>query len=103
MKKYSGEEKAMWLEDWGKSGKSAWSYAKANGINPATLKNWVARGKGPEQAPAPGFVEVKAAAGGQAASGPEILIEKGDMKIHLPLAMNRNDLRAVLESLGWQR
>jgi hypothetical protein len=27
--KFSEEEKAMWLEDWGRSGKSAWAYAKA--------------------------------------------------------------------------
>jgi hypothetical protein len=31
---------------------------------------------------------------------PEILIEKGDIKIHLPLAVKGDDLRAVIESLG---
>jgi len=28
---YSKEEKAMWLEDWRQSGKTAWAYAKENG------------------------------------------------------------------------
>jgi hypothetical protein len=29
---YSQEEKAMWLEDWQKSGKKAWTYARENGL-----------------------------------------------------------------------
>jgi hypothetical protein len=31
---------------------------------------------------------------------PEILIEKGNIKIHIPIVINRNDLQAVIESLG---
>jgi hypothetical protein len=31
---------------------------------------------------------------------PEILIEKGDIKIHIPIAINRNDLRAVIQGMG---
>jgi hypothetical protein len=38
--KFSEEEKAMWLEDWEKRGKSAWAYAKANGLNLQTFKKW---------------------------------------------------------------
>ena len=34
---YSEEEKKMWLEDWQQSGKSAWSYAKENRLNPHTF------------------------------------------------------------------
>jgi len=37
---YSKEEKAMWLDDWRQSGKSAWAYAKENGLNLQTFKNW---------------------------------------------------------------
>ena len=37
---YSREEKEMWVEDWQASGKSAWSYAKANGLNPQTFVRW---------------------------------------------------------------
>jgi len=37
--KYSEEERAMWLEDWRQSGKNAWAYAKANGLNPQTFAN----------------------------------------------------------------
>ncbi|MDR2596447.1 MAG: hypothetical protein LBC76_03905 [Treponema sp.] len=35
--KYGKEEKIMWLEDWQQSGKSAWVYAKENGLVPWTL------------------------------------------------------------------
>ena len=32
--KISEEEKAMWLEDWRRSGKKAWTYARENGLVP---------------------------------------------------------------------
>jgi hypothetical protein len=38
--KFSEEEKAMWLEDWRKSGKGAWAYAKENGLIPQTFVGW---------------------------------------------------------------
>jgi transposase-like protein len=93
--KYSEEEKAMWVEDWKGSGMKAWAYAKANGLNPQTFSKWTA---GPEKER--GFVEISAVIQEKPAVSPEILIEKGDIKIHLPLAINRNDLRMVIRSLG---
>jgi len=38
--KFSEEEKAMWLEDWRRSGKKAWTYAKENGLIPQTFVGW---------------------------------------------------------------
>ena len=97
MKKYSKEEKEMWLDDWRQSGKSAWSYAKENDLNPQTFVKWTeskTEGKTclvevpalmiPPPLP---FVQ-------------EILIEKGEIKIHIPLGIGRNELRAVMEGLG---
>jgi hypothetical protein len=95
--KYSKEEKEMWVEDWKQSGESPGAYAKANGLNAATLKNWVC-GKETVQ----GFVEIKTEQVEPRPGMPEILIEKGDIKIHIPLAINRNELRAVIESIGWR-
>jgi transposase-like protein len=95
--KYSKEEKEMWVEDWEQSGKSLGAYAKVNGLNTATLKSW-ASGKETAQ----GFVEVKPARTEPWACMPEILIEKGDIKIHLPIGITRTELRAVIESIGWQ-
>ncbi|MFP3040744.1 hypothetical protein LQZ19_02870 [Treponema primitia] len=102
MKKYSQEEKEMWVEDWKRSGSSLWTYAKANGLSPMTLKNWIKRIYGPAEESAPKFVEVNPQMREQIQHAPEILIEKGDIKIHIPNAINRNDLRAVIEGLGWQ-
>jgi transposase-like protein len=99
MKRYSEEEKAMWLEDWKRSGGSLRSYAKTNGLNPQTFNNWA---KGTEKPPAQDFIEIKRMPEAAPVSVPEILIEKGDVKIHIPLAINRADLRAALEGLGWR-
>jgi hypothetical protein len=52
--KFSEEEKAMWLEDWRGSGKSAWAYAKENGLTPQTFVRWTKSGT--EEPPC--FVEV---------------------------------------------
>jgi transposase-like protein len=95
MKKYSEEEKAMRLEDWEASGKSIGSYAKEKGLNPQTLRNWE-KGKPARR----GLVEVTPLAAKSLSNIPEILIEKGEIRIHIPLAINRDDLRSVIESLG---
>jgi len=100
--RYSEEEKAMWLEDWKTSGKGAWTYAKENGLNWQTFKNWKKDGNETEQ----NFVEVPAVSSvceevvKRSMSIPEILIEKGEVKIYIPLMINHQQLRAVMEGLG---
>ncbi|MCL2880101.1 MAG: hypothetical protein FWF29_07640 [Treponema sp.] len=90
---FSNEEKAMWLEDWRKSGKGAWVYAKDNGLVPQTFARWTKQGTETR----PGFVEVAAQAIQRVSTEQEILIEKGDIKIHIPLGCQ--DLRTVIEGL----
>jgi transposase-like protein len=94
--KFSEEEKAMWLEDWKLSGRSAWAYAKENGLNPQTFVKWT-RAETEEHTC---FVEVQAQLPTLAANMPEILIEKGGMKIHIPLMTGRGELQAIMEGLG---
>ena len=94
--KFSEEEKAMWLEDWRQSGKSAWAYAKANGLNPQTFTKWTKAGMEIE----PRFVEVPVPVIPSTPCGQEILIEKGEIKIHIPLIPGSRELRAVIEWLG---
>ena len=99
MKKYSDEERAMWLEDWKESGKSAWAYAKENGLNHQTFINWTKAGNETKH----NFVEVAAVSPAvvkQSMGIPEIVIEKGDVKIYIPLVINHNQLRAVIEGIG---
>ena len=91
---YSKEEKAMWLEDWQKSDKGAWTYAKENGLIPQTFVTWTKK-RQKEQAE---FVEIKQNAKPKFQAS-EILIEKGDIKIHLPIGMGTNELGLVIESL----
>jgi transposase-like protein len=97
MKQYHTEEKAKWVEGWKGSRESMSAYAKANGISPQTFTKWVKKGKERRE-----FVEIKkplVKTGGTVPPG-EILIEKGDIRIHLPLNINSPELRGGLEELG---
>ncbi|MCL2481573.1 MAG: hypothetical protein FWF38_07665 [Spirochaetaceae bacterium] len=96
MQQYSKEEKAMWLEDWRQSGKSAWAYAKGNGLNTQTFNKWTKS----EAKAKSCFVEVTAQVIKPISHMPEILIEKGEVKIHIPLLLGPGELRAVMEGLG---
>ena len=82
--------------NWRHSGKSAWAYAKTNGLNPQTFVNWTKVKKESE----PCFVEIPQQIPAPIMQLPEILIEKGDVKIHIPLNLGRSELRAVMEGLG---
>ena len=81
--KFSKEEKEMWLKDWKKSGKSVWGYAKENGISPHTFRDWV-KSKAKK---ASGFVEIPARKILKRELSQEIMVEKGDLKIHIPLSV----------------
>jgi len=93
---YSEEEKTMWLDDWRQSGKKAWTYAKANGICPQTFIRWTkvmpeARSE---------LIEIpRSIMAATKQQEPELLIEKGDVKIHIPLEWVRGELGTVIETL----
>ena len=93
---FSTEEKAMWLEDWQQSGKSAWAYANENGLNPRTFVRWTKQGSETERC----FVEVPARVIAPRRQASQITIEKGDVRIHIPLSEGCVELRAVMEVLG---
>jgi transposase-like protein len=95
MKRYSAEEKRMWVEDWKESGIGGRAYAKANGLNPVTFKKWTEEAMGEQD-----FVEIPREMPEAEGKAPEILIEKGDVRIHIPLGITRNELRGVMEGLG---
>jgi len=91
---YSKEEKAMWLEDWQKSGKGAWAYAKENGLIPQTFVTWTKKTVQEKTE----FVEIKPKIKPKLQMS-EILIEKGDIRIHLPFGMGTNELGLIIESI----
>ena len=92
----------MWLEDWKLSGKSACTYVKENGLNQQTFINWTKVGNEVKQ----NFVEVPVTPLNctdvvkKSMGIPEILIEKVDVKIYIPIVINHDQLRAVMEVLG---
>jgi hypothetical protein len=92
---YSKEEKAMRLEKWHQSGKSAHSYARENGLVPWTFSRCAKEEK------ESGFVEVEANGFPKAEQPSGILIEKGDIKIHIPLEFGHEGLTMILERLRW--
>ena len=93
--RFSNEEKKLWLEDWQQSGKSAYGYAKANGINPQTFLNWAKARKKNKSC----LVEVPARVIQSLDTSHEIFIEKGDIKIRVPLSIKIEELRAVIIAL----
>jgi len=95
MKRYSKEERSMWLEDWRQSGKSAWTYAKGNGLIPQTFINWTKRTKEASKI----FIEVPAKAIQDTTPMAEVIIEKGEVKIRIPLMIGRGEFCAVIEAL----
>ena len=93
---YSKEEKAKLLECWKASGKSICAYVKEMGLVRWTFTKWLkADRKGK-----PSFVEVPVPALPPFTDAREIVIEKGDVKIHIPLLLGGRELRSVIESLG---
>jgi transposase-like protein len=93
---YSKEEKAMWLEDWKQSGKSAWSYARENGIKPQTFTNWAKPRRKNKQT----LVEIPTGVFQSARLTQEILIEKGEVKIHIPLEPLLGELHTIIKNIG---
>ncbi|MDR2596975.1 MAG: hypothetical protein LBC76_06610 [Treponema sp.] len=93
---YSKEEKTMWLEDWRQSGKSAWVYAKENGLVPQTFTSWTkTRNKNKQP-----LVEVPAQMFQSTRHVKEMIIEKGEVKIHIPLTVDNNELQSFIVTLA---
>jgi len=93
---YTTEEKEMWLEDWKQSGKGPWTYAKENGLIPQTFVGWTKKGIKPKQS----FIEIPKQILQSTRHEQEILIEKGDMRIHIPLEPVLKELHTVISRLG---
>ena len=94
--RYSAEEKAKRLEEWKPSGKSAWSYAKENGLNPQTFINWTKPKVKAEQS----LIEIPAKIFQQARRIQEMIIEKEDIKVYIPLTISVDELSVIFKALG---
>ena len=94
--RFSKEEKTKWLEGWRQSGKNAHRYAKENGLIPWTFIRWTKE----EAEASQRFVEVPVQSMLLPGKITEILIEKGELKIHVPVGLGGKDLRSVMEGIG---
>ena len=93
---YTQEEKTMWLEDWSRSGKKAWSYAKENGLIPQTFCSWVKRAEGKKPS---GFVEIPKKVTSPVVQSQEMVIETGGLKIRIPLTTHMDELQTILAAV----
>jgi transposase-like protein len=93
--KYSLEEKTKWVENWRQSGKNAWTFAKENGLVPQTFSSWVK----PRTKRKMGFVEVSKKVIVSQLRENEIVLEKGEIKIHIPLCLNSIELQSVIQGI----
>ena len=93
---FSKEEKEMWVEDWRRSGKTAWAYAKENGLIPQTFNGWT-RNRGKTTQP---LVEVSAGILQSTRPTQELLIEKGEVRIHIPLEPVLGEVHAIIKRIG---
>ena len=93
--KISTEEKALWLEDWRKSGKKAWTYARENGLVPQTFVKWTQK----ETENKNGFIEVPLRMNPGQKQAQTIIVEKGEIKIHIPVTVWLEDTVVIMEKL----
>ena len=93
MKKYTKAERQEHVERWKKGALSKAAYAKSVGINETTFYTW-AKGAASE---GQGFVEISAQIKQEQAH--RILIEKGDVKIHVPLSVWAESFAVIMEGL----
>ena len=93
---FSKEEKMMWLEDWSRSGKKAWTYAKENGLIPQTFCTWVKRAEGKKPS---SFVEITKKVTSPVVQSQEMVIETGGLKIRMPLTTRLDELQTILAAV----
>jgi hypothetical protein len=98
MKRYSEADKKWLIEEWEKSGKSKWAFAKDLGLNYQALNKWTR-----PPVPSAGFVEVSKKLGDMAEpplkSVSGIIVEQGSIRVHLPEGVTYNDLTLVVQAL----
>jgi transposase-like protein len=94
MTRYNAEEKTAWFEQWKTSGKRAWVFAGEHGIKGRTFSKWVKK----QESEGKQFVEIRPER--IACCAGEIVVEKGDIKVRLPLGMSGKEIRAVMEGMG---
>ena len=96
-KHYSKEFIQNFLQDWKKSGKSIYPFAKEKGVCGQTALRW---SKGFKPTSRSGFVKMLIPKDLSLNSfGNNFIIEKGDMKVYVPLHIDGESLQTILNTL----
>jgi len=93
-RKYSREEKEALTAEWQKAGTNRTAFARTHGINLQTFMNWTNENK------AAGQKFVKLAVPCKDKNDGQIIIEKGNMRILLPLQTESEVLCRIFRSMG---
>jgi transposase-like protein len=91
--RYSEEERELVISEWKASGLSRTAFARANRLNPQTLQNWTRERERP-------LVEIPASTAAVALASPEIIVEKGAIRVRLPGELGAKLLPVALRVLG---
>jgi len=103
VKRYTSEEKKDYLQQWNLSNKSALSFCKETGLSYPTFRHWQKAVKKEHRMQ---FVEVTQKIKPETVHDctqtlcSNIILEKENLKITIPLNVNKQDLYTVLSVLG---
>jgi transposase-like protein len=92
-RKYSREEKEALTAEWVETGTNKTAFARRHGINIQTFMNWTKENKAEEQR----FVQLAVPCKGK--EDGQIIIEKGNMRILLPLQTESEVLCKIFRSM----
>ena len=94
MKIMKNDVKTALIEEWKERGSSAQSFCKEKGIKPTTFYGWIKRNKKTKLSE---FVEISKKQ--EKVKNSEIILEKGDVKIHIPASMLGSELKMIFKAL----
>jgi transposase-like protein len=98
MTQYNSEERTAHLNEWEKSGKSVMEYCRENNIRSTTFYGWTKHSRKKKSQKEIPFVELKSKP--RMRPPQNIILEKNDLKIHIPADLSTADLKPLLKLLG---
>lgn len=88
------EEKKALINEWKVSGKSAKQFCSVKGIKPTTFYGWIKKEKKNRSSK---FIEISQKSASVKTEG--IIIEKGNVKIHIPIELEKDELVKIFKAL----
>jgi transposase-like protein len=89
------DEKKALITEWRGTGKTAAEYCRIKGIKPTTFYGWI---KNEKKNKLQKFVEISKTL--EPVKKDEIILEKGDVKIHIPVSLIESELKQILKAFN---